>query len=140
MRNDNHQKGQPEHYQHKDYTVDAIWINIECYAHLIDNHLEYLPKDISAGVITNDQVIDETLELIKRVGDLVHDDLSNIKRCVAFVKKRYPHATFSSYIDVVGIENLSKEQMITCLQQDGLHFDYARVDKNGQVPQEDIVG
>ena len=139
MKKNYHKKGQPGHYLNKDYTIEALWINIECYAYLIDNHLECITKDVASGRITNEKVILETLELIKRVGDLVPKDISNINRCVSFVKEKFPHAIFSTYHDTIAIENLSKVEMITCLQQDGLRFDYARVDKNGDIPEEDLV-
>lgn len=133
-------KGQPGHYLSSDYKVDAIWINIECYEHLIDNYPEYLAQDVFAGRTTNDLVIQEVLDSLKGAGELVLQDVSNINKCISFIKKNSPHASFGSYQGAIGIENLSYTEMISCLQQNDLHFHYARVDKNGQIPLEDIEG
>lgn len=131
-------KGQPGHYLNSDYKVDAIWINIESFEHLIDNHPEYRPRDVSSGGITNEQVINEVLGMLKKTGELILQDASNINKCISFITENFPHATFGSYQGVVGIENLSHSEMISCLQQESLHFDYARIDKDGQIPLEDI--
>lgn len=133
-----YKKGQPGHYLSNDYRVDVIWINIECYQHLTNNQPEYLPRDVSSGGITNDLVIQKVLDMLKGTGELVLQDVSNINKCISFIRKNFPHATFGYEHGAITIDNLSHSEMISCLKQDDLHFDYARVDKNGQIPLEDI--
>lgn len=129
MMKNRYEKAQPGRFSFDECPITCLWINIESYGHLIDNHLEYITRDVSNGCVTNKQVIAETLELINRAGELTQIDIS--KRCVQFIDYKYPHALFGSYEETIAVENLSADEMLDCLQQEGLSFGYGREDKSG---------
>jgi hypothetical protein len=97
---------------------------IECEFNNFLRHHEYrcLLKDICSGKISKNAVIRETLKSIRTVTRYAERDALNIRKCAAFIRRKYPHAIFSGEDFSISVDNLTSPEIDDCLNQKDLKF------------------
>lgn len=94
--------------------------------YLVNTELCHLLKDVVSGKVSSKKVVLDSIAAMKRLIRLAKSDISNIRRCVSFIRKKLPHAIFSCGDFSIGIHNLTREEIKLCRQQRGLNFTYSK--------------
>lgn len=98
---------------------------IECeFYELVKEYFTIDLVEVCTGRVSNDSVVEESLKLVRQVGELANNDLLNMQKCIAFVKTNYPHALFSIEEFMISLNNLSPDEIKHCLAQEDMNFVY----------------
>jgi hypothetical protein len=111
--------------------VGAVWIPIRSIEYFVDHNPVYELR--TSTRLGHRRVIANTLAMMKKVEEVVREDTPNIVKCMEFVREKFPHATFFQCSDAISVHDLTQDEMIACLSQEGITFNYALEDKNGKL-------
>jgi hypothetical protein len=80
--------------------------------------------DVCSGKILSKTVSEGALALIDLISYFSRQDSSRFKKGIEFLNAKYPHAVFFFHGYVLGIANLTPEEIEDCLKQVGIGFGY----------------
>jgi hypothetical protein len=101
----------------------ALAIECEFYNRISEDFTISL-GDVCTERVSNEHLIEESLEWIRSIADLAGKDFLNFQKCTAFVRENYPHALLSYCEFMIGVNNLSPEEAKHCLAQTEMRFVY----------------
>lgn len=88
-------------------------------------------KDVCGGKIDSKAVSDAALALVELVSYFSKQDASRFEKGIEFLNSKYPHAVFFFHEYVLGIANLTPEEIEDCLNQVGIGFGYYQMKATG---------
>ncbi len=84
--------------------------------------------EVKREKISNETIIEQSLEFVSEVEKLAKADFENIAKCTEFINRNFPHVIYSCDENGVNINNLNEEEMKICSLQPGLTFTYWLID------------
>ncbi|HTH55716.1 MAG TPA: hypothetical protein VL728_06690 [Cyclobacteriaceae bacterium] len=82
--------------------------------------------DVLGGCILSRTVSDGAKALVDLVSYFSRQDASRFTKGVEFLNAKYPHAVFFFHGYVLGVANLTPEEIKDCLDQVGIGFGYVQ--------------
>ena len=96
-------------------------------------------REVKREKISNETIIDQSLEFVSEVEKLAKADLDNIRKCTEFINYNFPHVSYSFDENGVDINNLTEEEMKMCSLEPGLKFQYWLIDDQQEDPSNVMV-
>lgn len=84
-----------------------------------------------SGKTLSKSVYEGASALIDVISHLPKQDASRLKKGIEFLNAKYPHAVFFFHEYVLGVANLTPEEIEDCLSQIGIDFGYYQVKSQG---------
>jgi len=102
-------------------------IPIQVTQYFID-HDDYLMRRSKITSLT--KASKGALDFLSQAEKLIKKDKANIRKCLAFVSRRFPHVGYKVSELWICLENISREEIVICRRQRGLKFNYFSAEDN----------
>lgn len=109
---------------HKKNPKGLLTVDSEFYNYLNQCHVQHLLQDVISEKLSSQRVITDNLAAIQKIIGLAKKDVLNIRKCVAFLRRKFPHVILSSGNFTIGIHNLTENEIEYCLTQKAIKFSY----------------